>query len=67
MLNNFALWFISGFLSMLLWEVPPVDDGYSFPEKNEGINPVFHHHGCFANLFLSDTHFLKSLTQRTIC
>ncbi|OFN35022.1 ABC transporter permease [Neisseria sp. HMSC059F02] len=33
MLNNFALWFISGFLSMLLWEVLPVDDGYSFPKK----------------------------------
>lgn len=33
MLNNFALWFISGFLSMLLWEVLPLDDGYSFPEK----------------------------------
>lgn len=33
MLNNFALWFISGFLSMLLWEVLPVDGGYSFPEK----------------------------------
>jgi hypothetical protein len=33
MLNNFALWFISGFLSMLLWEVLSLDDGYSFPEK----------------------------------
>jgi len=33
MLNNFALWFISGFLSMLLWEFLPLDDGYSFPEK----------------------------------
>ena len=33
MLNNFALWFISGFLSILLWEVLPLDDGYSFPEK----------------------------------
>ena len=35
--------------------------------KNEGINPVFHFHGCFANLFLYDTHSLKSLIQRTIC
>ena len=35
--------------------------------KNEGINSVFHFHGCFANLFLYDTHSLKSLIQRTIC
>ena len=33
MMNNFALWFLSGFMSVLLWEVPPVDDGYSFAEK----------------------------------
>ena len=33
MMNNFALWFLSGFMSVLLWEVLPVDDGYSFAEK----------------------------------
>lgn len=33
MMNNFALWFLSGFISVLLWEVLPVDDGYSFAEK----------------------------------
>ena len=33
MMNNFAIWFLSGFLSVLLWEVLPVDDGYSFAEK----------------------------------
>lgn len=33
MMNNFVLWFLSGFMSVLLWEVLPVDDGYSFAEK----------------------------------
>lgn len=33
MMNNFTLWFLSGFMSVLLWEVLPVDDGYSFAEK----------------------------------
>ena len=33
MMNNFALWFLSGFMSVLLWEVLPVDDGCSFAEK----------------------------------
>ena len=33
MMNNFALWFLSGFMPVLLWEVLPVDDGYSFEEK----------------------------------
>lgn len=33
MMNNFALWFLSGFMSVLLWEELPVDDGYSFAEK----------------------------------
>ena len=33
MMNNFALWFLSGFMSVLLWDVLPVDDGYSFAEK----------------------------------
>ena len=33
MMNNFALWFLSGFMPVLLWEVLPVDDGYSFAEK----------------------------------
>jgi hypothetical protein len=33
MMNNFALWFLSGFMSVLLWEALPVDDGYSFAEK----------------------------------
>ena len=67
MMNNFALWFLSGFMSVLLWEVLPVDDGYSFAEKMEDINPVFHHHDCFADLFLSDTDALKPFAQRTIC
>ena len=33
MMNNFAHWFLAGFMSVLLWEVLPVDDGYSFAEK----------------------------------
>ena len=61
MLNNFALWFIIQFSVDVAMGSASRRRRIQLSGKNEGINPVFHHHGCFANLF-SFRHSLPEIT-----
>lgn len=67
MMNNFALWFLSGFMSVLLWEVLPVDDGYSFAEKMKILILFSIIMTVLQTFFFSGTDALKPFAQRTIC